>query len=69
MAVNMGAAGQPSKSMVAFRSLELCDRLKLEIESISSEIGCVKPLCFIFVCSFQGLGVQSCFVGWVLTLL
>lgn len=46
MAVNMGAAGQPSKSMVAFRSLELCDRLKLEIESISSEIGWVEPLLF-----------------------
>lgn len=36
-----GAGGQQpvSKSMAAFRSLELCDRLKLEIENITSEIG------------------------------
>lgn len=31
--------GQPSKSVAAFRSLELCDRLKLEIGNITSEIG------------------------------
>lgn len=34
-----GAGQQPvAKSMAAFRSLELCDRLKLEIENITSEI-------------------------------
>lgn len=41
MVGSIGAAGggQPNKSMAAFRSLELCDRLKLEIENITSEIG------------------------------
>lgn len=38
-AVAVAAAGQPSKSVAAYRSLELCDRLKLEIGNITSEIG------------------------------
>lgn len=38
-AVAVPAGGQPSKSVAVFRSLELCDRLKLEIDNITSEIG------------------------------
>ena len=38
-AVGSVVPGQPSKSVAAFRSLELCDRLKLEIGNITSEIG------------------------------
>lgn len=42
-AVGSVVTGQPSKSVAAFRSLELCDRLKLEIGNITSEIGYAPP--------------------------
>ncbi|CAN0389926.1 unnamed protein product, partial [Ectocarpus sp. 12 AP-2014] len=34
-----GAGGQQSKSVAVFRSLELCDLLKLEIGNITSQMG------------------------------